>query len=66
MINKIKDTTVIGDPMDSKVNLGPIAMERQKTKLISQIKAAVANDGATIAYGSTDYNITNSALSAGN
>jgi len=66
LVNKIKDTTVIGDPMDPKVNLGPIAMERQKTKLISQIKAAVANDGATIALGSTDFNVADSELQGGN
>ena len=28
LIEKIKKTTVIGDPMDHAVNLGPLALER--------------------------------------
>ena len=34
LVEKIKKTTVIGDPMDPEVNLGPLALERQKTKLL--------------------------------
>jgi len=33
LIEKIKKDTVIGDPTDSKVNLGPLALDRQLTLL---------------------------------
>ena len=34
LVEKIKKTTVIGDPLDPAVNLGPLALERQKAKLL--------------------------------
>jgi acyl-CoA reductase-like NAD-dependent aldehyde dehydrogenase len=37
LIAKIKKDTVIGDPTDLKVNLGPLALERQVTLLKTQV-----------------------------
>ena len=41
LIEHIKSKTVIGDPMKSETNLGPLALHRQMTKLKSQINQAI-------------------------
>ena len=40
LIEKIRSTAVIGDPMDLSVNVGPLALKRQKELLMKQIKMA--------------------------
>lgn len=44
LVEKIKRSTKIGDPMDRSVNLGPLALARQKEKLMEQIKNATTRD----------------------
>ena len=41
LVEKIKSSTVIGDPMDRKTNLGPLASQRQKEILQEQCGRAV-------------------------
>ena len=48
--------------MDPEVNLGPLAMERQKTKLYSQLERAMKEGEATMAYGDLNYKIGDSEL----
>ena len=40
LIEKIKSTTVIGDPMDRETNLGPLALMKQKETLLAQLEKA--------------------------
>ena len=66
LIEKIKKTTVIGDPMDRKVNLGPLVSKAQKLKLQEQVEQAVHQGGATITYGThTDFKMKDKALENG-
>jgi len=64
LIDKIKRDTVIGDPTDTKVNLGPLALDRQLTLLKSQVEQAKL-DGAEILRGSLKFKMSGE-MSEGN
>lgn len=66
LIEKIKSTTKIGDPSDPETNLGPLALKRQKTKLMEQLKMAVAEGGAHIVHGNQNYRMEDPELVNGN
>jgi succinate-semialdehyde dehydrogenase / glutarate-semialdehyde dehydrogenase len=41
LIEVIESQTVVGDPLDPATTLGPLAIDRQKTKLLMQVDQAV-------------------------
>lgn len=65
LIEVIKEQTVIGDPTDEKTTLGPLALDRQKSLLISQV-AQAQKDGAKLVYGSLEDHKMSGDLSKGN
>lgn len=66
LLEKIKSTTVIGDPLDPKTNLGPLALSRQKTKLYEQINKAITVGDGHLLYGDMNYMIPEKSLEQGN
>lgn len=64
LIEKIKKDTVIGDPNDTNVNLGPLALDRQLTLLKSQVEQAKL-DGAEILHGNLNFKMPGE-MSTGN
>lgn len=66
LIEKIQNTTVIGDPMDRSVNLGPLVNEAQLDRLHNQIQLAISEGGATHIYGDLDIRKTRPDLEKGN
>jgi len=51
LLEKIKTTTVMGDPMDREVNLGPMVSRKQKEILQGQVERALNEGDASIIYG---------------
>ena len=66
LIEKIKKNTVIGDPMDRSVNLGPLVTERQLEILQYQIGQALGEGGGRHLYGDFDLKKNRPNLEAGN
>ena len=66
LVEKVKTTTVIGDPMDPKVNLGPLALERQAVLIKDQVRRAISEGGATLIHGEIDLKMEDPELAAGN
>lgn len=66
LIEKIASTTVIGDPIDPNVNLGPLALKNQKENYLDQVKRAVSEGGANIAYGNPKIKMEQAELVNGN
>jgi len=66
LIEVIESQTVVGDPLDPATTLGPLAIDRQKTRLLMQVDQAVKNDGAKIVYGTLDHKSEKSDLANGN
>ena len=52
LVEKIKSSTVMGDPMDPKVNLGPLVSHKQKQILQDQVERALTEGDAELIYGS--------------
>lgn len=65
LIEKIKSTTVIGDPMDRTTNLGPLATMKQKEILQEQCARAVSEGDAEIVYGSPKFRMDDPELKNG-
>jgi acyl-CoA reductase-like NAD-dependent aldehyde dehydrogenase len=66
LIAKIKSSTVIGDPMNPNVNLGPMAGEAHLEKIKNQVERAVNEGGADHIYGDYDIRTTRPELADGN
>ena len=66
LLEKIQTSTVIGDPMDEKVNLGPLALKRQKELYLDQVKRAMGEGGAKLTYGDLKYKMEDEELMNGN
>lgn len=47
------ETVIVGDPMNERATMGPIANERQYRKVLSMIEQGIA-DGAKLLIGGTD------------
>lgn len=56
----------IGDPLDNKITVGPLAVQRNLIELKSQVKNAVERDGGRIIYGDPDWKIDDPLLEDGN
>ncbi|HLU56058.1 MAG TPA: aldehyde dehydrogenase [Pseudonocardia sp.] len=52
-IAEIARGIVVGDPRDAATQMGPVASEAQRTRILSMVDAA-ARDGATLVAGGTD------------
>ena len=66
LIEKIKEKTVIGDPMDPRTNLGPLAMKQQVTRIKNQVNMAINDGGAKLTYGDLNYQMRDPELANGN
>jgi len=66
LIEKIRSTAVIGDPMDLSVNVGPLALKRQKDLLMKQLKMATTEGEATLIYGDINLKMQKEELENGN
>ena len=66
LIQKIKDTTVIGDPMKPETNLGPLVEKRQKERLMDQINMATTEGHARITHGKLNFRLDDPELVKGN
>ena len=53
MIEKIKATAKLGDPMDKQFSVGPLAIERLTEELRQQVRDSVSS-GAKITHGSIE------------
>lgn len=56
----------MGDPLDERTTLGPMAQTRQMNELKQQVKVATERDGASIIYGRTDFIMEKRGLEDGN
>jgi len=65
LVEKIKSTAVVGDPMDRNTNIGPLASMKQKEILVEQCARAVNEGGAEITYGSPYFTHKDPALKDG-
>ena len=52
--------------MDPNVTVGPLAISRQKDKLLKQIRKSIDRDGGSLAYGNLDYEHSDPLLKNGN
>ena len=66
LIEKIKSTVNIGDPMDPAVNCGPLAMDRQKDTLLRQLNMATTEGQAKISLGNLGFSMSDPSLKNGN
>jgi succinate-semialdehyde dehydrogenase/glutarate-semialdehyde dehydrogenase len=66
LVEKIRKSIVIGDPMDRNVNLGPLVTEGALDKLNKQIQKAIKEGGAKHVYGDLDIRATRPELAEGN
>jgi len=65
IVEKIKSSTKVGDPMDRETNCGPLASMKQKDILVEQCARAVNEGGAEIIYGSPDFKMSDPELKNG-
>lgn len=65
LIEKIKSSAVLGDPMDRSTNVGPLASMKQKNILVEQCARAESEGGATITYGSPHFTMKDPELANG-
>jgi acyl-CoA reductase-like NAD-dependent aldehyde dehydrogenase len=65
LLEKIRTNTVIGNPMDRKVNLGPMVSEQQLLRLQGLVDRAIGA-GANHIYGELNIKTTRSDLAEGN
>lgn len=66
LIEKIKRSVVIGDPMDRSVNMGPLVTEHQLDVLKNQVKRAMTEGGAKHIHGDLDIRASRPDLADGN
>ena len=68
LVEKIRSTAVIGDPMEHATNVGPLAMARAKENLLRQLAMATSEGGARVTHGDLGFDIgaTNPELKDGN
>ena len=62
LLEKIRSTAVIGDPMDPLTNIGPLASQKQKELLLSQVAKAQKEGEATLIYGKTNLKMSDPEL----
>lgn len=58
--------TKIGDPLDPRTTLGPIAIKSNMETVKEKVRIAVERDGARIIYGSLDYKMEDEPFLDGN
>lgn len=66
LVEKIKRSVVIGDPMDRSTNLGPLCYSLKLEVLNHQIHKAIFDAGARHIYGDLDIRASRSELADGN
>ena len=65
LIEKIKSTAVVGDPMDRASTIGPLSSIKQRDLLREQCDRAVNEGGASIVYGSPKFKMSEPELANG-
>ena len=58
--------TKMGDPLDPRTTLGPIAVKKNMEEVKQKVRTACERDGGRIIYGSLDYKMEQEELSEGN
>lgn len=66
LLEKIKTATRVGDPLDPKTTCGPLALSRQKEKLLDQLGRATKEGGAVVTHGNKNFNLDDPELRNGN
>jgi len=57
LIEKIRATSVIGDPMDPVITVGPLASVTQRDTFLRQMDVATTEGGASLSYGDLNWRI---------
>ena len=55
LVQKIDQATVLGDPLNRETNLGPLASDIQKQRLMGQVQMALTEGGAQNTHGCLDF-----------